>query len=238
MRNFLGPVLFTLLAFSEVLSAQHIYYKNPQADLIKTFNDSAYRCIILNPQNNSIIEHQLGYLLKFYPSMPFKNIVVKMKKASYTVKIQPKFTSVFKSPNQRIYKLYIGTGTKSTLDSVLINTLSFNSQLGMLANQLSLMEDLSAGGFFNFLGWYSKNLTHKGRRKLYREAELKTLDLGLGYQLLAYNTEFLERLKIENWQSTRGYTYYMKHYRNYLMKPSLILNFISDLPVYQSNTYK
>ena len=42
------------------------------------------------------------------------------------------------------------TQTKTTLDSVLLNNLSFNAQLGLIANQVSVIEDMSTGGFFNF----------------------------------------------------------------------------------------
>lgn len=124
------------------------------------------------------------------------------------------------------------------MDSVLLNNLSFNSQLGFISIQLSFIEDLSTGGFFNFLYWYARNWSKKGRRKLYHNAEHRSLELGIGYQLYDYNTEFFQNLQIDNWQSTKGYSTYMHHYRNLPMKPALILNLISDLPVYMSNSYK
>ncbi len=229
-------ICFFLWAFSGF--SQHIYFKHPERDFVTTFTDSNYRVAIVNPDSNSILEHQYAYLLKFYPNLLLKTIRVKFVNSKHPFKIKPKFSSIFKAPIQREYRVFYSKTTHSTMDSVLLNNLSFNSQLGCISIQLSLIEDLSTGGFFNFLYWYARNWSKKGRRKLYHDAEHRSLELGLGYQLYDYNTEFFHRLQIDNWQSTKGYSTYMHHYRNLPMKPALILNLIGDLPVYMSNSYK
>ncbi|HQQ93711.1 MAG TPA: hypothetical protein PLQ93_04085 [Bacteroidia bacterium] len=234
------PLILLFLLFSSgfYLNAQHIYYKHPDSSIVSRFSDSTGRLRFCGGDSNVILVKQMAYLLKFYPHMLLKRIDLKYKKSSSTIRVKPTFRSVFKAPEQRVYKMILSKGTGSTLDSVLIHNLGFNAQLGLLSVQLSQIEDLSAGGFFNFLYWGGRQFSHKGLRKIYRDAELKSLELGMGYQLLAYNTEFLERLKIENWQSTKGYRYYMEHYRNFLMKPAMIENFLGDLPVYMSHSYK
>ncbi len=170
--------------------------------------------------------------------MRVKNILVKYTKSSTIVKVKPKFASIFKMPGQRVYTVYFSKRTKTTLDSVLLNNLSFNAQLGMIANQVSVIEDLSTGGFFNFISFYFKQLSRKGKYTIKSEAELKTLEVGLGYQLLALNRESEEKLQISNWTTTKGYSNYFKHYRNRSMKPQKVINFMNDLPVYVSHSYK
>ena len=148
------------------------------------------------------------------------------------------FSSIFKSPVQRVYKITFSKGTNSTLDSVVLENLTFNSQIGLIAHQISIIEDMSTGGFFNFVAFYFKNLTHAGIKRIYLDAEEKTIEVGLGYQLLDLNKENLENLKIENWTDTKGYTNYMRHYKNRPMKPSRVINFINDMPVYVAHPYK
>lgn len=218
--------------------AQHLYYKTVDPQLLTSFYDTAHRVILKNLDSTNILKKQFDYVLKFYPKMLVKNIVVDFKKSSSVAKTRPKFSSVFKSPVQRVYKITFSKNTNSTLDSVLLQNLSFNSQIGLIAHQISMIEDLSTGGFFNFVAFYFKNLSHAGMKRIYLDAEEKTLEVGLGYQLLDLNKENLENLKIENWTDTKGYTNYMRHYKNRPMKPSLVINFINDMPVYVAHPYK
>lgn len=235
VRWFLLLVTFSLVC-AQHTQAQHIYYKNPDIQTIMQFNDSANR--VANLDSNSLLKKQFNYILRFYPKMLVKNIVVKYNTSSTVVKTKPKFSSIFKMPAQRVYVVSFSKRTKTTLDSVLLDNLSFNSQLGLIANQVSQIDDMSTGGFFNFIGWYFKQLTHKGKKSVLNDSEEETVEVGLGYQLLSYNRECKEKLKIDNWTTIKGYTNYTKHYRNREMKPQIILNLINDMPVYVSKTYK
>ncbi|WP_317898609.1 hypothetical protein [Aurantibacillus circumpalustris] len=229
-------IFVSLLFLSQNSSAQHQYYKNVTPDITKQFNDSANR--VSNLDANSLLRKQFDYVLKFYPKMRVKNILVKYNKSSSIARVKPKFASIFKLPGQRVYTVYFSKQTKTTLDSVLLDNLSFNPQIALIANQISVIEDLSTGGFFNFLGFYVKQLTIKGRKGVKEEAELKTIEVGLGYQLLELNKEYEQKLEINNWVSTKGYSNYFKHYRGQSMKPQRVLNFLNDFPIYVSNSYK
>jgi hypothetical protein len=236
MTKRLWIIIGLLFFLARESKAQYLYYKNPDAQTIRQFSDSANR--VSNIDSTSILRKQFNYILKFYPKMRVKNILVKYTKSSRVVDVKPKFGSIFKLPQQRTYTVYFSKKTKTTLDSILLNNLSFNAQLGMIANQVSVIEDMSTGGFFNFIGWYFKHLGRGGRKDIVKEAELKTLEVGLGYQLLAYNQEAEEKLQINNWLSTKGYGNYFKHYRNQNMRSQKVLNFMGDLPAYVSHNYR
>lgn len=218
------------------LNAQYMYYKNPDQAIIMQFRDTANR--VTGIDSNSVLKKQFNYLFKFYPKMLVKTIRIEFNRKEDVVKVKPKFSSIFKMPSQRVYTIYFSKSTKSTLDSVLLENLSFNAQLGLLATQVSVIEDLSTGGFFNFIGWYFKHIGHSGMKRIRADAERRTLEVGLGYQLLALNKELEEKLKIDNWMDTKGYANYMHHYKNRNMKAQTILNFMVDMPVYRSHTYK
>lgn len=219
-------------------AAQGLYYKNPGREVVWQMADSAKRVVLQSGIKDTFLLPQFNYVLKFYPEMLVKNIIVDFKKSHDVVKTRPYFFSIFKAPDQRVYHITFSNSTKSTLDSVLIGNLSFNSQLGLIGSQVSLIEDLSTGGFFNFVSYFFKRHSAKGKNQLHNMAEERSLDVGLGYQLLSYNEECIEKLQIDNWMSTIGYTNYIKYYRNRPMKPEKVMNFINDLPVYITHTYK
>jgi len=173
MKNFCWSLLVIAFSLCGNIKAQHLYYKNPDAKIVLPFKDSTKR--VINLDTGSLLTKQFNYVLKFYPEMRVKNIVVEFRPSSKTVHTKPKFGAIFKLPEQRVYRVILSRGTKTTLDSILIDNLSFNSQLGLIANQVSIIEDLSTGGFFNFISWYFKHLTHKGSKKILTEAEQKTL---------------------------------------------------------------
>ena len=230
--------LFVFLVFfiSFKNNAQHRYYKSVSADIVKQFRDSANR--VSNLDSNSLLRKQFNYVLAFYPKMRVKNILVKYNTSSSIARVKPKFASIFKLAGQRVYTIYFSKQTKTSLDSVLLDNLSFNPQLGLIASQVSIIEDLSTGGIFNLLGFHFKQLTVKGKKEIKEEAELKTIEVGLGYQLLALNYQYEEKLEISNWVSTKGYSNYFKHYRGQSMKPQKVINFLNDFPIYVSNNYK
>ncbi len=230
-------VLLVFLLFSGVqMFAQHQYFKHLSKDSVLAFVDSSNR--ILTTPEDSLRLHQFAYVMRFYPNLALKTIKIDYRFSKHTVVTKPKLFSLFKDAEQRVYKVTFSKSTASAMDSVLISTLSLDSQIGLIANQFSIIEDLSTGGFFNYLKFYFRSLTPKGRNKTYHEAEERTLEVGLGHQLLAYNLEFAEKLKIENWQSTQGYATYIKYYRNRSMKSDLVRNFLVDLPVYIQHSYR
>ena len=234
-------LLFTLFIFSLFYSpciAQHQYYKAPDSSTVRQFKDSLSRSRIVAGDSSNILISQFNYLLRFYPKMLLKNIRVEFKNSIAIAGVKPEFSSIFKAPQDRVYIMTFSRSTQSTLDSVMISHLTFNSQLGLIANQLSQVEDFSTGGVLDFTAWYFRRLFRKARNRMDADAEFKTLEVGLGYQLLSLNKENEEKLKIENWQNTRGYARYFKYTRNRAMKPAIVSNFISDLPIYVTQQYK
>jgi len=238
MMKRLYILAFCFFGFISQNTAQHLYYKYPDRVAVSEFSDSARRVMLVGIDSNDILRKQFEYILKFYPTLRVKKIYVYYNTSEKIVKTKPKFSSVFKAPIEQEYKVYFSKKTNSTLDSVILQNLSFNAQLGLIANQISQIEDLTTGGFFDFVAWNFRKLYRKGRNKTYLINEEKTLEVGLGYQLLSLNRELEENLKIERWLNTNGYTHYAKQMRNQAMKPEMIMNFINDLPVYVGKIYK
>jgi len=226
-------ILLTANSFS-----QNIYFKNVNDSVLPHFKDTSNKIIIINGDSTSNLKNKFAYALRFYPKMEFQNIKIKFRKSQKIVKIKPTFASIFKAPQQRTYKIYYSQLTQTTLDSVLLKNLSLNSQIGLIAVQLSRMEDFRTGGFFDFVGWYFKQLSGKAKNKINYDDELRAIEAGLGYQLLWFSKENEEKLKIEKWTNVKGYSNYVKHNKNRSMSPEIISNFVSDQPIYNTQQYK
>lgn len=233
LLSILSALFFTTPGFS-----QNIYFKKVNDSILSNYKDTANKIIIVNGDSTFNLKNKFSYALNFFPKMEFQNIKIIFRKSQKIVKIKPTFASIFKAPNQRTYKIYYSKLTQTTLDSVLLKNLSLNSQIGLIAVQLSRMEDFRTGGFFDFVGWYFKQLSGKAKNKINYDDEMGAIEAGLGYQLLWFSKENEEKLKIEKWTNVKGYSNYVRNNKNRSMSPEIISNFLSDQPIYNSKQYK
>lgn len=229
-------LIFTLCFFK--LSAQHIYYRNVTPEILSQFNDSSGKIVFVNKDSAADYSHHFAYMLKFFPTMEYHRITVIFKPMERAASVKPTFRCFFQGPQKRHYKMYFSTKSNPTIDSVLLKNLTTNEQLGLIARELGYVQDLSTDGFFDLVAWHFKQIARRPRKKLERDNEIKTLELGCGYQMLALSKVEEEKLKIENWHNAHAYTRYVKHFKSEFMSPSAIQNFIQDLPVYVSHQYK
>ena len=229
-------LLFLLFIF-KINVAQHQYYKTVSADITAQFIDTTKRILFKVPDSTNTYAPIFNYVLRFYPTMLFKNVKIYFLPSQKITKIKPTFSSIFKAPQNRTYKLYFSTISNTTLDSVLLKNLSYNAKVGLVAREVSHVQDLSTTHFFGFIAWYFKHTSRKAINKAEYDAELKTLEAGLGYQLLNLANETNFKLRIEKWKSPVGYSNYVTKYGGRYMLPETISNFISDMPIYVSNQY-
>ncbi len=231
-------ILLPLLLCLSQTHAQHIYYKTPDAEIVRNFSDSANRVLIRDTAGNELLKNQMAWVLRFFPDLQVKNIEVVFKPSGRIAHTKPFFSDLLKAPSQRIYRITFSNSTHSTADSAVLANLSFNAQLGLIAREMSQVEELSRSGFLDHVIWYFRQLSRRGRNRIFREAETRTLEIGLGYQLLALNTETARKLQIDHWQNAKGYASYVKYTQTPAMKPQQISDLLSDLPVYVKQTYK
>ena len=236
----MNKYLFILLSFAFIISnsfAQNIYFKSVSDSVLPEFKDTANKIIVINGDTTLNLKNKFAYALNFFPKIEFQTIKIKFRNSSKLVTVKPTFGSNFKAPKQRTYKIYYSNRTGTTLDSVLLKNLKLNSQIGLIAIQLSRIEDFRTGGFFDFFAWHFKQLSTKAKNKINYDDELRAIEAGLGYQLLSLSLETEDKLKIEKWTNVKGYSNYIKHNKKRSMPMDIILNFINDLPIYHAHQY-
>jgi len=238
MNKYLSLIVISLVFLSKTMVSQNIYYKNVPDSVLPAFKDTANKITVANADSSLNFKNKFVYGLSFFPKMEFQEIKIKFTNSRKVVKIKPTFASIFKAPKQRTYKIWYSNTSETTLDSVLLKNLSLNSQIGLIAVQLSRMEDFRTSGFFDLVAWHLKQLSSKARNKINYDDELRAIEAGLGYQLLSLSKEKEEKLKIEKWKSVKGYSSYMKQNKNRSMSAEIIANFVNDQPIYHAQQYK
>jgi hypothetical protein len=231
--------LFYAIFFSFLkVSAQHLYYRSVPKGVLKELQDSTQK-IAFNPIDSSIVyKEYFNYVLKFFPTTLYQQIKVSFTKSASISKTKFTFSSIFKRPEKRVYKIYFGKNTKTMLDSASINNIELDSQIGLIGREIATVEDFSTSGFFDFVAWYFRRLSTRAKNKIAYNADMKTLEVGLGHQLLSLVKETDEKLAIENWKDTKGYSAYIKTIKNRYMPAETVSNFLNDMPVYVSKVFK
>lgn len=237
-KKSLFAVLLGLFFFSG--TAQHIYYKRMIRDSLALFNDTVHKVkfVYKDSSYKEDLSLHFKYILRFFPSIEFRSIKVIFKPSKRVSRVKPSFWCFFQSPEKRNYKLIFSSKSNPTLDSVLIKNLSFNAQLGLIASEIGSVKDLSTDGFFELIGWHVRQWGRKSRKRVEHDNDLKVLEAGCGYLLLALSAEEEEKLQITRWHSAHAYAHYFRHYKNHFMTPDGIRNFIKDMPVYVTHKYR
>ncbi|MBA3665994.1 MAG: hypothetical protein H0W61_17590 [Bacteroidetes bacterium] len=237
MIRWVLSVVLTCTVAVNTLMSQDIYYRNVTGQTLKLFADSGSKIVFKDDASKQYAQH-FNYVLKFFDKMEFHSVQVVLKPSKKTMRIKPSFASLFQAPQNRDYKIYFSSSGVSALDSITLQNLSVNEQVGLIATGVSHIENLSTSGFFEMLFWHFKQLSKNAKTKLERDVELKVLEVGLGYQLLALEKIREEKLKIENWNNAGAYSSYFKHYKGRFLSAETIGNFLNDLPVYATNHFQ
>ena len=119
--------LVLVLFLVKISVAQHQYYKLLTPAIVLQFTDTTKKINFKTPDTTANYSSLLNYVLRFYPNILFKSVKVYTQPSQTVTKLKPTFFSIFKAPQQRAYKLYFSTLTHTTLDSVLLKQLSYNS---------------------------------------------------------------------------------------------------------------
>lgn len=183
-------------------------------------------------------EKQALIALSYFPELKHVNIVFKFKKKTSPLMAKPAFLDVIiKSPHNRTYYIIISSETSKYLKHIQFDTLSFNAQIGVLGHELSHVSDFSQRGFWGILQIAFGNLSSKWLDKFEYNTDRKTIDHGLGWQLLNWSCAVRQRLNTEYYQGANKYTAEQldkietENGERY-MNPSTIQEIIENHPLY------
>jgi hypothetical protein len=165
--------------------------------------------------------------LSFYPELSNTRVKFMRKKARSPLSTRQSVFNVFRKKSRRIYIITISTKTNKRIAPILLDSLGFNAQIGVLGHELS-----HVSAFAKMSAWqYAKFLLSQIKKTSIDAAEnqtdKRTIDHGLGYQLLDWSKEVRAKLNILRWGGSEIVSSKKERYMN----PESIID-------YMKNTHK
>ncbi|MBS1650530.1 MAG: hypothetical protein JSU07_00840 [Bacteroidetes bacterium] len=225
-------LFFCLVVCINIFYAQLKIYKTITPTVIESISDSLNKCSFSKTDSLVYLKKTLNYCLSAFPLIRYNKIKIVAGKYNHPILSKPNFWAMFQSPDDRVYKIFISTETNSQLDSIVYSNLTLNAAVGLIAKEITRIKDFSTEGFFALFARSFKQLSQGAKQKIDKDIELKTIEAGLGYQLLNLITETNSKLKIENWKNSKHYKHYSKHIKNRHLSIDKIQGYIKEMPVY------
>ncbi len=195
MKNIIALHL-TFLAFLPRIRAQVLPQKEiTPAFIAAHFNDNLSR----NKQIDSTFKQQISGALMFYPELKDIKIKFKVKKAIVPLSARPRVWATFQKPKNRKYLIVISSASIGKLEPILLKNLSFNAQVGVLGHEISHIADFNQRKGLYFVKLLFMQFSRKAMDVFENNTDRRTIEHGLGYQLLAWSTEVRHNLKIKDW---------------------------------------
>ena len=141
---------------------------------------------------------QIKTALQYYPTLRNTRIVFKVKKAIAPLAAAPTVLSVFGRKSKRTYVITISSGSIPFLNKIILDSLNFNAQVGVLGHEIShILEYENHNGLF-FVGLVLRHLSTRAMDKFEYNTDKRCIEQGLGYQLLAWSQDVRRKLNVES----------------------------------------
>lgn len=177
-------------------------------------------------------QKQILTALAYYPEL--KNIIIqfRLSEKETPLSTKPTLLSMFSGAKKRIYIVTISTKTSDKLQPILFNNLSFNAQVGVIGHELSHVTDYITKGFgkMSYI-FYIEMLSKKKTDVFEYKTDLRCINHGLGYQLLAWSSTVRTNLKCKNWRGAGNLLKQNKTER--YLNPDTIKDYLSKNDLYQ-----
>ena len=171
-------------------------------------------------------EEPIKTALSHFPELNNTEITFKYQKNNSPLSTRIRLTSIFKNKRNRKYIIIISSQTKEMIKPIMFTCLSLNAQIGVLGHELSHVSEFNSKSFFYFVRHVFKQLFHRWIDKFEFNTDLRTIQHGLGYQLLSWSKEVRKNLKSENWGGSNN------PQRDRYMNPNTIQMIIDTTTIY------
>ena len=166
---------------------------------------------------------QILLALSFYPQLKDTRIEFLLEPAVIPISSRPKPATVFYKKSKRWYCIVISSGSMEGMEDALLENLSFEAQVGVIGHELGHTVFYKDRSSWDLIGIGIAYPFNKFRQKFEKETDVRTIEHGLGWQLLKWaeelrppgsSTEFLD-------------TYYLR--------PEEIRKIMEESSLYQEN---
>ncbi|MFN6945281.1 MAG: hypothetical protein ACK4ND_10055 [Cytophagaceae bacterium] len=174
------------IIFAKEVSAQNIYktfenFEITNGEIDDILAEYGYKKTI--PKE---FKKPIAIALLYYPELKDVRITFNLAEYSSPLIAQPTVLSaMFRNARSRHY--VIGISTDSSMKPVLFENLSLDAQIGVIAHELSHISEFIKRNRIGLLSIAVGNLRTRYMDRLEYDTDQRTIDHGLGYQLLTWS---------------------------------------------------
>lgn len=233
MHIILKPVfLFIALAFAINYSQAQTIVKEFHPD---SLTNEKFLDLKRNYGNNKSLpkdfEKQTLIALSYFPELKDVKIKFRIKNKTTPLATRPSFTGMFRSAKRRTYFIIISKKSISYLDTILLQHLNYNAQIGVLGHELSHVSDFINKGFGSMCRVACGHFSKKYVNRFEFNTDRSCINHGLGYQLLSWSINVRLNLKSSSWLGAASLPPDATSER--YMNPSTIESIFATHPLYQ-----
>jgi hypothetical protein len=169
--------------------------------------------------------------LSYYPELSLTKIKFRVKKASSPLSARPSLITALRKASKRNYVITISHSTYKKLTPILINNLSFNSQIGVVGHELAHISFYESKRGIYFVKLFFMHLNRRAVDKFEFNTDKICIEHGLGFQLYSWSKEVREKLTLNKWGGSSN----PKASKERYMNPNTIINYMNNLNIYSEN---
>jgi hypothetical protein len=184
------------------------------------------------------IESSVLCALSFYPELKNIKIDFRIRRSKSALLAKPTlFSAFFRQPAKRNYIIVVSKQPCKYLEHIQFHKLPVNGQIGVLGHELAHVSDFTQRNAFGFMEIALGNLSPGWLDRYEYATDQRTIDHGLGYQLLAWSNAVRDILQVRKYLG--GYdvkeehiTAFQESERERYMNPSTIIKKMENHPLY------
>ncbi len=182
----------------------YIWVGNTQKPVKKfdslSYNSKLYVDYATNKKIPESIRPQVLTALSFYPELKEAKIIFRFKKRKTPLTSRPRIFSVFKEKKKRTYVITISSETKRHLAPILFSKLPYNAQVGVLGHEIGHVVEYNEKSSLQIIGLSFKLFNSAFVDSFEFKTDKRTVEHGLGYQLLDWSIFVRKALNITEWK--------------------------------------
>lgn len=192
-----GVIMAPFLSFSQSPTMQYIDWKIYK-DSIETYRLKFDKGVM--PINDTL-ELATYIALTYYPEIQENRIKIKYKSSvKYPITASWPFWNIFKGKNKQVYVLLLS-------ENSFVKSQDLNRQVGVIGHEMAHFKYYKRHSVFNMIPWGIRYIfSRKFRINFEKEADLTTIEHGLGWQL-APVVFYLTRQEVLEHMQNSGYQF-------------------------------
>ena len=128
--------------------------------------------------------------LSYYPELADIKIRFKYRKKGAPFAARPRaWDTIFKGRKKRTYLILVRSVPTQHFSSFHVTKVPFNAMVGVFGHELAHISDFQERGLFGMMNVMFGNLSRKYLDEFEYNTDQRTIDHGLGFQLLEWNTQ-------------------------------------------------